>query len=282
MSECNICFRHCNIGESKLGFCMARTCREGRIIPESYGKISSIALDPIEKKPLNNFFPGSNILSVGSYGCNLRCPFCQNSDISYSESVESVRQNAEYMSPDELASLALSLQNKGNIGVAYTYNEPLVGYEYVRDTAKLVHSLGMKNVMVTNGCATSEIARGLIPYIDAMNIDLKCFDEATYRDTLGGDLEMICTFIETVAFSCHIEVTYLVVPGINDSEDEFLKAVGFLKSVCHKAGKDIPLHITRFFPRFKMKDASPTPISTIYRFVDLARGHLRYVYAGNC
>ena len=282
MSKCNICFRHCNIGENDLGFCLARTCRDGEIIPENYGKISSIALDPIEKKPLNNFFPGSRILSVGSYGCNLRCPFCQNSDISYSETVNIVRKNAEYMTPDELASLALSFLEKGNIGVAYTYNEPLVGYEYVLDCARLIHSLGMKNVIVTNGCASQEVARSLIPYIDAMNIDLKCFYAATYRDTLGGDLSMVCEFIETAAISCHVEVTYLVVPGINDSEEEFLKAVGFIEALERRADKDIPLHVTRFFPRFRMQNSSPTPVSTIHHFVELARDHIKYVYRGNC
>ena len=195
MARCNVCFRNCEIKEGEVGFCLARTCLYGKVVPENYGRISSISLDPIEKKPLKHFHPGSQILSVGSYGCNLRCPFCQNSDISYSDNVELVHRNAENITPDELAILAKSMIPKGNIGVAYTYNEPLIGYEFVLATARKVRDLGMKNVLVTNGCASREVLDELLPYIDAMNIDLKSCSDDFYRNTLKGDKIMVLDFI---------------------------------------------------------------------------------------
>ncbi|MBR5355973.1 MAG: radical SAM protein, partial [Lachnospiraceae bacterium] len=168
---CNTCFRHCNIKEGALGFCGARTCKDGKIAAANYGKITSIALDPIEKKPLRRFFPGSKILSVGSYGCNLRCPFCQNNEISWSDTAMRFSKEADYISPEHLRDIAVSCKDDGNIGVAFTYNEPLIGWEYVKDTARLIKEAGLKNVMVTNGTATIDVLNELKPYIDAMNID---------------------------------------------------------------------------------------------------------------
>ena len=146
MAKCEVCFRHCEIKEGGLGFCGARTIKEGKVVAENYGKITGIALDPIEKKPLKRFHPGKNILSVGSYGCNLRCPFCQNSDISWGLEVSEWESEARRISPDELVELALSMKPRDNIGIAFTYNEPLIGYEFVRDTAKLSHEAGLLNV----------------------------------------------------------------------------------------------------------------------------------------
>ena len=182
MSVCDVCFRHCEIKEGETGFCRARTCRDGKVIPANYGELTSIALDPIEKKPLKRFCSGSLILSVGSYGCNLKCPFCQNNEISWPDR----KLRVEKVIPEELADTAEYYKGDGNIGVAFTYNEPLIGYEFVRDTAKLVHEKGMKNVMVTNGTAEPHVLEELAPYIDAMNIDLKGFNSDYYSKTLGG------------------------------------------------------------------------------------------------
>ena len=282
MAKCGVCFRHCEIKEGTSGLCGARICRCGEVVPGNYGRITSVALDPIEKKPLSRFCPGSMILSVGSYGCNLLCPFCQNFEISRSCGDEFTRS----MTREEIAGLALKYKDRGNIGVAYTYNEPLIGYEFVRDTAKLVKTLGMKNVMVTNGTAELSVAEEILPFIDAMNIDIKCFSSDTYKNVLGGDLEMTKEFIERAAKSCHVELTCLIVPGMNDSEEELRELTrwiaGLKDSNGNTIGEGIPLHISRFFPRYKMTDRSPTPVSVIYDLADIARRDLKYVYTGNC
>ncbi|MBQ3428383.1 MAG: AmmeMemoRadiSam system radical SAM enzyme [Mogibacterium sp.] len=281
---CNTCFRHCNIPEGGLGFCGARTCKEGEVIAANYGKVTSLALDPIEKKPLARFHPGSYIVSVGSYGCNLRCPFCQNYQISWSEEAYRLAKTAEYIAPVELASIAAQTRNRGNIGVAFTYNEPLIGWEYIRDTAKLVREEGMYNVIVTNGTASLEVLSELSPYIDAMNIDLKGFTDHYYNDVLGGDRAMTMAFIKEAAKHCHIELTTLIVPGENDSEDEIREMCSWIASLTSVSGsgKDIPLHISRFFPRFNMTDRRATDVGLIYRLADIAREQLKYVYTGNC
>ena len=205
MAKCEVCFRHCEISEGKLGFCGARTCENGTVKAANYGLVTSAALDPIEKKPLRRFHPGSTILSVGSYGCNLRCPFCQNYEISWSDYVKISLKNAQYISPEKLAGYAENYRNEGNVGVAFTYNEPLIGYEFVRDTAKLVHEKGMLNVMVTNGTAELPILEELLPYIDAMNIDLKGFTDRFYSDVLKGSRKQVMSFIERAVRNCHVE-----------------------------------------------------------------------------
>lgn len=232
-----------------------------------------MALDPIEKKPLRRFRPGSVILSVGSFGCNLRCPFCQNAEIAAAGEEIPTRD----CPPEALVQEALRLRSRGSIGVAYTYNEPLVGYEYVRDCAALVHEAGMVNVLVTNGTIAEEPWRALLPLIDAVNIDLKGFTERWYR-TLGGDLETVKRSIALAAGCCHVEVTTLIVPGENDSEDEMRALSSWLASV----DADISLHVSRFFPRHRMTDRPPTPVETVYRLAEAARENLRHVYTGNC
>ena len=182
MPVCDVCFRHCKIEENSTGFCGARICRDGKIIPDNYGKLTSVALDPIEKKPLKMFRPGAKILSIGSYGCNLRCPFCQNSTISWSQKAFEYKNKAEYCSPEEIVKTAMNLRDRGNIGIAFTYNEPLISYEFVRDCAMLSKKSGMENVLVTNGSATKKVLDEIAPYIDAMNIDLKSFSEKFYKD----------------------------------------------------------------------------------------------------
>ena len=286
MAVCKVCFRHCNIGEGALGFCGARICREGEVTADNYGRITSIALDPIEKKPLNRFHPGSLVVSVGSYGCNLRCPFCQNSEISWSDEALRLRDKAEYLAPEDLADIAARYRNRGNIGLAFTYNEPLIGYEYVRDAARLVHERGMKNVLVTNGTASLDVLEELLPYIDAMNIDLKGFTDHYYSDVLGGDRQMVMDFIERAVKSCHVELTTLIVPGENDNEEEIREMTGWIAGLKNaegeKVGAEIPLHVSRFFPRFRMTDRDATEVKKVYRLADTARERLKYVYTGNC
>ena len=216
MAKCNLCFRHCNIAEGSFGFCEVRTCKNGSVISDNYGKLTSIALDPIEKKPLNRFFPGSMILSVGSYGCNLRCPFCQNYHISWGDEVASFKRKATYVSPAELVRVAEEQKASGNIGVAFTYNGPLISYEYVLDTAKLLKEKGLKTVLVTNGMADVETVRELFDYIDAMNIDLKGFTDHYYEDILLGNRKMVMEFIKEAVKHCHVELTTLVIPNEND------------------------------------------------------------------
>ena len=273
-TRCELCFRRCELDEGRTGLCRARGCRDGRIVPVNYGKLTSLALDPIEKKPLRRFRPGSLILSAGSFGCNLNCPFCQNHEISMAGDNEI--QTVE-VSPDQLAAKAAELVPRGNIGVAYTYNEPLIGYEYVRDCAALIHERGMVNVLVTNGTIGEAPWRALLPLIDAANIDLKGFTAAWYG-RLGGDLDTVKRSIALAAERCHVEVTTLLVPGENDSVEEIRELARWLAGV----SPNIPLHLSRFFPRYRMADRSPTPVERIRRLADEARVHLAFVYTGNC
>ena len=280
MTVCNVCFRHCNIPEGGTGFCGGRVCEDGNVIAGNYGTITSIALDPIEKKPLARFYPGSLILSVGSYGCNLRCPFCQNNSISWSEEAMRLANRAEYIDPETLADIAAKYQSRGNIGVAFTYNEPLIGYEFVRDTAKLVHERSMKNVMVTNGTAELSVLEELLPYIDAMNIDLKAFTDRFYTDLIGGNRSQVLDFIKKAASGCHVELTTLIIPDENDSIEEMRELTAWVASL--PGGADIPLHVSRFFPQFHMRNRAATDVSHIYRLADIAREKLHYVFTGNC
>lgn len=270
---CELCFHHCDLSEGQVGFCRARACRDGAIVPLNYGKLTSLALDPIEKKPLRRFHPGSMVLSVGSFGCNLRCPFCQNHEISMAGKgeIETVE-----LSSEALADKALELRPCGNVGVAYTYNEPLVGYEYVRDCAALVHERGMVNVLVTNGTIEEKPWRALLPLIDAANIDLKGFTPEWYR-RLGGDLETVKRSISLAAERCHVEVTTLLIPGENDSVEEIRSLAQWLASV----DRNIPLHLSRFFPRYRMTNRPPTPVERVARLADAAREHLSFVYTGS-
>ena len=272
--RCELCFRHCVLDEGQTGFCRARGNRDGAVVPLNYGKITSMALDPVEKKPLSRFHPGSQILSVASFGCNLRCSFCQNHHISMAG--EGERETVE-LYPESLAEQAAALVHRGNIGVAYTYNEPLVGYEYVWDCAQAVRRRGLYNVLVTNGTIEETPWRTLLGYIDAANIDLKGFTAEWYRK-LGGDLETVKRSIQIAAEQCHVEVTTLLVTGENDSEEEIRALSAWLADI----DRSIPLHLTRFIPRYKMRDRAPTPLGRLYRLVEIAGERLDYVYPGNC
>ena len=279
--RCDVCFRHCELKENAVGFCGVRKNEGGVIRTVNYGRITSLALDPIEKKPLSRFMPGSRILSVGSFGCNLRCPFCQNSEISWGREALSFAEIAEIVTPKEIVEKAIELIPRGNIGIAFTYNEPLVGYEFVRDTAKLAHEKGLANVLVSNGTASRRVFEEIAPYIDAMNIDLKAFTDGFYRKLIGGDFEMTKEFIESAAECCHVELTTLIIPGENDSEEEMRELSGWVEGLEKKVGKAIPLHVTRFFPQFKMTDRGPTPVEKVYRLAEVARENLEFVFEGN-
>ena len=272
--ECRICPHHCNIEEGHMGLCKARTNRNGEIVSENYGKLTAVALDPIEKKPLYHYQPGSRILSIGSYGCNLNCPFCQNCDISM---VGSSEIETEEVTIEELIGKAKQLQSKGNIGIAYTYNEPLIGFEFVRDCAKAAKVQGLRNIVVTNGYISEEPLLELLPYMDAFNIDLKGFTEEFYHK-LRGDLATVKRTIEVAAKATHVEVTTLIIPGENDSEEEMIELSEWLASI----RPDIPLHISRFFPRWRMQDRDATPVKKVYRLAEIARRKLQYVHEGNC
>ncbi|NLX74570.1 MAG: radical SAM protein, partial [Synergistaceae bacterium] len=233
--RCVVCPHLCELSEDQTGLCKARKNVEGSIISINYGKITSIALDHIEKKPLSMFHSGSMILSVGAFGCNMDCPFCQNHSIS---TASEENANTKYISPSELADMANNMKDKGNIGVAFTYNEPMIGYEYVTDTAIETKKLGMKNVVVTCGNVFLPILEEVLPYIDAFNIDLKSFSKEQYKN-LGGDLKTVQNFITCAAKKSHVEITNLIVPGMNDTEEEMMDLSSWLSSV----DKTIPLHI---------------------------------------
>lgn len=267
--RCALCPHRCRIRPGETGLCRARRNRDGMLTAESYGRVSALALDPVEKKPLRRFRPGGMVLSAGSYGCNLRCPFCQNYGISME------RPETRFLSPEALAARALELADRGNIGAAFTYNEPLVGYEYVLDAAKRLKESGQSVVMVTNGFVEEEPLKELLPWVDAWNIDLKSFREAGYR-ALGGKLAPVLRTIRAAAAHSHVEVTALIVPGHNDSLEEMEEMAAWLASV----DPGIPLHVSRYFPRYR-SDAPATPVETIYRLAEAAGRCLRYVYMGN-
>ena len=285
MAICEVCFRRCSPAEGQRGACGARISRGGSVRPVYYGQLSSLALDPIEKKPLMHFYPGSMILSAGSLGCNLHCPFCQNHEIAQAEAGRFAVRTDE-VSPEKLTELAEYYRRSGNIGIAFTYNEPLVTWEYVRDTAKLAHKKGLKCVLVTNGTASLSVLEELAPYIDAMNIDLKGFTDRYYRDVLKGDRAMTMAFIREAVKRCHVELTTLIVPGENDTAEEMRELSGWIAGLRDvyggKPGRDIPLHISRFFPRYRMTDRPATEIGKVYELVETARERLRFVHPGNC
>jgi pyruvate formate lyase activating enzyme len=227
-----------------------------------------MAVDPIEKKPLRHFFPGRPILSIGSYGCNMTCGYCQNHRISQASSA------AETISPERLLELALAVPD--NIGLAFTYNEPLIGMEFLTQTAQLLRENGLKTVLVTNGFVNEQPLLRLLPFIDAMNIDVKGFSEAWYQK-LGGDLQPVLRTVELCVPRCHVEITSLIVPGENDGDDEMMRLSSKLASL----SPDIPLHLSRFFPRHRMTGIAPTPVETLRRLAEIAGMKLRHVYIGN-
>jgi len=266
--QCVLCPHRCVIADGGTGFCAARYNSGGVLIAGNYGRVTSLALDPIEKKPLYKFHPGSGILSIGSYGCNMRCTFCQNHHISQSVA------ESEFIPPEELA--RLSSVTPDNIGVAFTYNEPLISIEYILDAAPLIHHKGQLVVLVSNGQINEEPLADLVTHVDAWNIDLKAFTPEFYRKHGGELTATICT-IEAAARVSHVEVTTLVIPGENDSDDEVAALTEWLGGI----SPDIPYHLSRFFPRHRMTGKQPTPKQTLYRLSGIAKRRLNHVYMGN-
>jgi pyruvate formate lyase activating enzyme len=262
--------------EGGLGFCAARgmavhPCTgEKNVVSLNYGKLTSLALDPIEKKPLRHFHPGKKILSAGSFGCNLNCPWCQNHGIARAKEDD---VPLYFIGPETLTDLAEKYIPEGNIGVAFTYNEPLISYEYVLDTSKLLKECGLKSVLVTNGYANPDKFAELLPQIDAMNIDLKSIRNDFYKK-IGGGVDTVLTNIRAASKSCHVELTCLLIEGMNDTEAEMRDMVDFIASV----SPEMPLHISRFFPRYELADRNATRIESIEEFEEIAVKKLKFVH----
>jgi pyruvate formate lyase activating enzyme len=266
--RCRLCPHECRIAPGGHGLCRVRFNRDGRLAVPFYGQLSSIAMDPIEKKPLYHFYPGRQILSVGFVGCSFRCPFCQNYRIS-----QDTRVPTEEVSPEDLVGLA---QRQGSFGIAYTYSEPLVHLEYVLDTARRARAAGLKNVLVSNGYVNPEPAEELIALLDAANIDLKTFDPEFYRGEIGGGLEEVKRFLGQASGRLELEVTTLIIPTKNDSPEEVEGIARFLASL----DPDIPYHLSAYYPTYHYT-IPPTPPATLRELAGVARRHLRYVYLGN-
>ena len=262
---CTLCPNNCVISDSGAGICGVRKNENGKLQALTYGMVSSIALDPMEKKPLDYFMPGTYILSVGTFGCNFKCGFCQNWSISQE------RPELEYIAPEDLAETAAGIQR--NVGIAFTYNEPCIWYEYVLETCKLNREYGLVNVLVTNGYINPEPLNELLPYIDAMNIDLKSFNKDYYRDICKGKLEPVKRTTAECAGKCHVELTNLSVPGLNDSIEEMDEMCTWIASI----DRDIPLHIIPFRPLYKMTDLPKQTFNRLAALRNTALTHLSRV-----
>ena len=275
MPTCTTCPHACTLKPGQYGLCRSRRANDEAVFPEGYGRITSLALDPIEKKPISCWKPGTTVLSLGSYGCNMRCPFCQNASIAQVGPDEVPWRT---VSPEWVVQQALDLADRRCIGIAYTYNEPLVNGEFLRDTGTLAHEAGLVNVLVSNGMASADALAETAPLIDAANIDLKCFTDEGYR-RLGGDLSAVKRTIETLAAlpTCHVEVTTLVVPGLSDDDAQVEAMARWLVSL----DPQIPYHLSRFFPQYRMADAQPTPLRTMRHLHEVASRHLPTVLLGN-
>ncbi|MDD5644609.1 MAG: AmmeMemoRadiSam system radical SAM enzyme [bacterium] len=267
--SCGLCPHNCRLPEGALGICGTRRNSGGELFTLIYGCVSGLAVDPIEKKPFYHFYPGSRILSAGTIGCNFQCSFCQNWEIS-----QNARFPCRFIGPEELVSIAV---DKGSIGLAYTYTEPLIWYEYVLDCAGMCRKNNLKNVLVTNGYINPEPLRKILPFIDAVNVDLKAFSDDFYRKMCKGSLRPVLDTISSVSGSCHLEITNLLIPGQNDSAEEIENMSRWIKN---NAGRQTPLHISRYFPRYKL-DLPETPAESVKAAMDIASGHLDFVYAGN-
>jgi pyruvate formate lyase activating enzyme len=269
--RCHLCPHNCLIKPGGNGVCRVRHNKDGVLYTMNYGKVTSAALDPIEKKPLHRYKPGSYILSIGTYGCNFKCPHCQNWTIAHTT------PSTVDMTPGMVAKKAVELVNEGNIGVAYTYNEPFIWYEFVYDTCREVKKNGLSNVLVTNGFVNRKPLEKITPFIDAMNIDVKAFTEEFYHQNCRGSLRKVKETIEYSARHCHVEITTLVIPGLNDEDEEMKRLSEWLASI----SPDITLHLSRFFPNYRMKDRPPTPLATLKRLKEIASRQLMHVYLGN-
>ena len=272
---CRLCPHNCRIKNDHFGICGTRKNKGGKLYSEVYGMVSGYAIDPIEKKPLYHYFPGKEILSVGSYGCNMKCRFCQNHDISQT-GVSEIRNARRSLKPEKIAADAKGQKN--NIGIAFTYNEPLVWFEYMRDIAISAKSKGLKTVMVSNGYISYNVLDEICGLTDAFNIDLKAFNEKFYKELTGASIQPVLEALKQIrSRGSHLEITYLVIPGMNDEPSEFEDCS---KWISENLGKETVLHLSRYFPRYRMTGQS-TPASTLERFHDIASQKLKYVYTGN-
>ena len=268
--KCLLCPKECLIKKDQVGFCRARKNINNKLYSLIYSKISSYGMDPIEKKPLYHFYPGIMVLSLGTIGCNFSCDFCQNWTISQANIKD---MSVEELSPEKAVQLAMK---NNSPGIAYTYSEPLIWYEYVLDTARLAKKNNLKNILVTNGFINYEPLLKILPFIDALNIDLKSFRNSFYQKYCQGKLSPVLRTIELSKEYCHLEITNLIIPGLNDSEEEIKEMVDWISSL----NEEIPLHFSRYFPCYKM-NISATPISTLYKAREIAQKKLKYVYLGN-
>jgi pyruvate formate lyase activating enzyme len=273
--QCDVCPRECRLHEGQRGFCFVRACEGGEIVLTTYGRSSGFCVDPIEKKPLNHFLPGTSVLSFGTAGCNLGCKFCQNWDISKSREIDTLADSA---TPEALADTALRL---GCRSVAFTYNDPVIFLEYAVDVADACRERGLKAVAVTAGYVSPDAREDLFAHMDAANVDLKGFTEDFYAKTCAGHLQPV---LETLEYLVHetdvwVEVTTLLIPGLNDSDEEIDAETRWF---AERLSADVPLHFTAFHPDWKMRDRPHTSSVTLTRArqIGLANG-LRYVYTGN-
>ncbi|MBM3314567.1 AmmeMemoRadiSam system radical SAM enzyme [candidate division WOR-3 bacterium] len=265
--RCRLCPNLCLVAEGRSGRCLGRQNVGGTLCATTYGELVSTAVDPMEKKPLYHFHPGAPVFSVATYGCNLLCPFCQNSEISQSPAP------ARYVAP---AALVEMVRQSGCRFVAYTYSEPLVWFEYLMDAGRLMRQAGIGNVLVTNGMVNPEPLAELLPLVDAMNVDLKSIRPGFYRDYVKGDLATVLGTIRAARRACHVELTTLLIPGRNDSDAELEELVRFVAGL----GRGTVLHFSRYFPRYRASEP-PTPLARLVRAGEIASRELDYVYIGN-
>lgn len=273
--QCDLCPRDCKLHEGQRGLCFVRQRVGDEMVLTTYGRSSGFCIDPIEKKPLNHFLPGSSVLSFGTAGCNLACKFCQNWDISKSREMDRLMDQA---SPQAIARAA---EAHGAASVAFTYNDPVIFAEYAMDTADACHALGIRAVAVTAGYMHAEPRRAFYEKMDAANVDLKGFTEAFYQQQTGSHLAPVLDTLQYIVHetNCWLEITTLLIPGLNDSSEEIESSTRW---IAQHLGRDVPLHFTAFHPDFRMQDRPPTPQSTLTRARRIAReGGLRYVYTGN-
>jgi len=273
--QCALCPHYCKINPGQSGKCQVRKNIGGKLFTMIYGHIVASNLDPIEKKPLYHFFPGKQIFSIGTQGCNFRCNFCQNWHIS--QNPPESPETCKIIEPAELFASVLRMK-KENIGIAYTYNEPGIGFEYVKDLSVMAHNANLKNVWVSNGFIAPEPLMDIMDYTDAFNIDLKAFDESFYQKVTGGKLEPVKeTLIRIVRSKKHLEITLLLIPTLNDDETKFTEMIQWISQTL---GDAIPLHISRYFPHYQSTIAS-TSGKLMDRFYEIAVQKLKFVYLGN-
>ena len=268
-TRCLLCPHRCLLANNKTGICLTRQNIDGVLYAKNYGQVASYTMDPVEKKPLYHFMPGRELFSIGTWGCNFKCKFCQNWNISQQE------VPSEKFEPADIVEIAL--HNKA-AGIAYTYNEPFIWYEFVSDTAKIAKEKGIANVLVTNGYVSEEPLKEMLPLIDAMNIDIKASKESFYREISNGQLAPVQrTAVLAYQAGCHVELTTLVIPTLNDKPEEIEEIASWAAS---SMGQEVPLHLSRYFPQYKM-DIDPTPLDTLKAAREAAKKHLKHVYLGN-